>query len=180
MINKKEILENIKIIALAGISVFLIRYFLFQPFLVSGQSMEPNFTPYSYLFVDEISYKIKNPQRGEVIVFKSPQNPSGNYLIKRIIGLPLETIKIEDGKITIIKNGESFVLKESYLPAGTKTSGNIEITLKENEYFVLGDNREYSFDSRVFGPVPKNYIIGKAIFRLFPIKDIDLIKTPSY
>jgi signal peptidase I len=176
MPNKKEILEDIKLIVLTGLTVFLIRYFVFQPFLVSGASMEPSFHQNNYLLIDELSYKIRDPQRGEVVILKSPQNPSGPYLIKRVIGLPNEIIKIKDGKVIIIKDGKEEILKEPYLPPQTNTSGNITVLLKEDEYFVLGDNRENSLDSRSFGPVPRKNIIGKVFFRAFPIKDFGKVE----
>jgi signal peptidase I len=162
--------ELIKIFLIALLIVIPIREFVFQPFFVKGQSMEPNFHDLDYLIIDEISYRFHSPERGDVIVFRNPNNP-GQRFIKRIIGLPGEIVKIKDGKITIIdQNGESFVLDESeYLPKGTITPGDLETHLGDNQYFVLGDNRSSSLDSRFFGPILKEEIIGKVAFRLWPL-----------
>jgi signal peptidase I len=138
--------------------------------------MEPNFEQGNYLIVDEISYRLREPQRGEVIVFRFPQNPSQRY-IKRIIGLPGEIIKIKEGRV-IVNNQ---ILDESdYLPPFLNTPGDLEILLNENEYFVLGDNRIASSDSRKWGPLPKKYIIGRAFLKLWPIEALAKIEKPNY
>lgn len=161
--------EFTKIVIIALIIVVPIRAFVFQPFFVKGASMEPNYHNLDYLIVDEISYKIGQPQRGEVIVFYNPQNTSQRF-IKRIIGLPGEIVKLEEGNVYIKKPGEEefFLLNESaYLPQATKTRGNQITELKQGQYFVLGDNRDSSYDSRSFGPLDEKYIIGRSIFKLF-------------
>ena len=171
--------EIAKIVVVAALIVTPIRYFLFQPFLVRGQSMEPNFENGDYLIVDEISYRFKNPQRGEVIVFKYPNNSSQRF-IKRIIGLPGEIIEIKNGKITIQEDKSSQVLNElDYLPL-LETTGDIKVELGENEYFVLGDNRAYSFDSRRFGPLSEEKIIGKVFLRAWPFVDLKKFGAPAY
>jgi len=168
--------EITKIVIIALVIVVPIRYFIFQPFFVKGQSMEPNFENGDYLIVDELSYRFRDPQRGEVIVFKYPQNFSQRY-IKRIIGLPGETVEIEDGKVII----GDFVLNESnYLPSYLETPGEVKITLAENEYFVLGDNRSVSADSRRFGPLSRENIIGRVIFRAWPFTAFAKIEAPQY
>ena len=170
------ILETIKIILLALLIVMPIRYFLFQPFIVKGQSMEPGVVSGDYLIVDEITYRFREPARGEVIVFKYPFNPSHRY-IKRIIGLPGEKVEIRNGKVYI--NGKP--LNEStYLPPGTETPGEIETVLRENEYFVLGDNRIASADSRTWGPLPRKNIIGRAIIRAWPLDALAKFSAPLY
>jgi len=173
--------EISKIVIIALVIVVPIRYFLFQPFLVKGQSMEPNFENGDYLIIDEISYRFKSPQRGEVIVFKYPQNPSLRY-IKRIIGLPGETIEIKDGEIIISQNGKAqIILDESkYLPSGTKTTGEIRVSLNKDDYFVLGDNRSASADSRRWGPLPKEDIIGRVLFRAWPLTALAKFEAPAY
>lgn len=177
--------EIVKIAVIAAVIVVPIRYFLFQPFFVRGQSMNPSFENGDYLIIDEISYRFKTPQRGEVIVFKYPQNPSQRF-IKRVIGLPGETVEIKDGEIIIYKDGSSQVLDESeYLTPGVVStpgvkSGNTKIILAENEYFVLGDNRSYSFDSRRFGVLPEENIIGRVIFRAWPFVAAAKFETPAY
>ena len=122
------LLETIKIVILAIIIVFPIRYFVFQPFFVQGMSMEPNFFNSDYLIVDEITYRFRDPKRGEVIVFKYPQSPTQRY-IKRIIGLPGETVIIKNGQITIINGNEKFVLDESRYLSDSYTSGEIKASL---------------------------------------------------
>jgi len=173
--------EIAKIVVIALIIVVPIRYFLFQPFFVRGQSMDPNFENGDYLIIDEISYRFRQPQRGEVVVFKYPQNPSQRY-IKRIIGLPGETIEILNGKVMISKEGsELMVLNESnYLPSHLQTPGNTQVELAENEYFVLGDNRISSSDSRRWGPLPRENIIGRVFFRAWPFTALAKIEAPAY
>jgi len=172
--------EILKIVITAALIVLPIRYFLFQPFFVKGQSMEPNFETGDYLIIDEISYRFRNPERGEVVVFKYPKNLSQRY-IKRIIGLPGETIEIKGGKV-IISNGEgNQVLDESgYLPDNLLTPGNVRVSLNEKEYFVLGDNRLSSSDSRYWGTLPRANIIGRVYFRAWPFTAFAKIPIPEY
>ena len=172
--------EIFKIVIIALLIVIPIRYFIFQPFFVKGQSMEPNFHNGDYLIIDELSYRFSAPERGEVIVFNYPNNPSQRY-IKRIIGLPEETIKIEDKKVNILNNDYEFILNESmYLSEFVQTPGNITVSLGENEYFVLGDNRDASFDSRKWGVLPEKDIIGRVIFRAWPASALAKIEIPTY
>jgi len=171
--------EISKIFIIALIIVIPIRYFLFQPFFVKGQSMEPNFENGDYLIIDELSYRIGEPQRGDVVVFKYPNDISQRY-IKRIIGLPGETVEVKDGKVIIINNKGEWVLDESvYLP-GINTSGNTQTILKVGEYFVLGDNRASSSDSRRWGILPEKDIIGKVAVRAWPFTAFAKIEAPSY
>ncbi len=173
------VLETIKVVILAAVIVIPIRYFIFQPFFVQGISMEPNFGSGDYLIIDEITYRFRDPQRGEVVVFKYPKNPSQRY-IKRIIGLPGEAIEIKEGKIIIIDEAESQTLDESgYLPLG-QTSGNIRVSLLENEYFVLGDNRAFSSDSRRWGPLPRENIVGRVYIRAWPFTALAKFEAPAY
>ncbi len=173
--------ETFKIVILALAIVIPIRYFLFQPFLVKGYSMEPNFDNGDYLMVDEVSYHFRAPKRGEVIVFHYPRNPS-ELFIKRIIGLPNETVIIDNDTISIIKpNNKKEILNESnYLPFSDKTFGRVEMKLKSNQYFVLGDNRMNSSDSRIWGPVPRREIIGRVFLRGFPLTNISIFTAPIY
>jgi signal peptidase I len=172
--------EIFKIAVIALAIVLPIRYFLFQPFIVKGESMSPSFESGDYLIVDEISYRISEPQRGDVVVFKYPKNTTQRF-IKRIIGLPGETVVIKSGNVTVVKKtGEEVILDEQYLPEDLKTYGDTSTTLKADEYFVLGDNRMYSYDSRSWGIVPKANIIGKAFLRLYPIDELAKISTPNY
>jgi signal peptidase I len=174
-----SILEILRIVILALIIVLPIRFFIFQPFVVKGASMEPNFDQGDYLIIDEISYRFREPKRGEVIVFRFPLNPSQRF-IKRIVGLPGETIEIKEGKVIIKSEGEVQTLNEKYLSSINFDGREYNFTLKENEYFVLGDNRNFSYDSRYFGPLNKKFIVGRVILRLWPIKNISKIEVPAY
>ena len=172
-------LELIKIVILAGVTIGLVRYFLFKPFYVRGQSMEPNFHEKDYLIIDELSYRMREPERGEVIVFKAP-NASKDYYLKRIVGLPGERVKISDDKI-IIYNDEfpqGIVLPEMYLDK--ITYGAIDQTLGPNDYFVMGDNRGASYDSRRFGPIEKENIVGRAWLRGWPFTRVAAFSAPQY
>src|SRR3989344_1298070 len=170
--------EITKVVIVALLVVLPIRYFVFQPFFVRGASMEPNFYGSDYLIIDEISYRFQEPQRGEVIVFKYPYNPSQRY-IKRIIGLPYETVEIKDGKIVIYRQGQAEILDESgYLPQSAETRGEERIALGQNEYFVLGDNRLVSSDSRSWGLLPEKDIVGRVIFRAWPFAALAKIDVP--
>ena len=176
------VFELAKIAIIAFVIVAPIRYFLFQPFIVSGASMAPNFATGDYLIVDEISYRLAEPQRGDVVVFDASfiKGYNGQRFIKRVIGLPGETIDIAGGKVEITKEGKTTVLTEKYLPTNLRTFGNVNITLNPNEYFVMGDNRDYSYDSRMWGVVTKKYIIGKAFLRVLPITALSEISRPAY
>jgi signal peptidase I len=176
-----SILEIIEIAAIAVAAVFLIRTFLVQPFLVSGASMSPNFAHGDYLFVDQLTYRFRPPLRGEVAVFHYPNNDS-TYFIKRIVGLPGERVHIGNGKVTVFndENKKGLVLSEEYLPSGLTTSGNTETSLGENQYFVLGDNRSASSDSRRWGSLPSSFITGRAWLRAWPLNSIGFIASPVY
>lgn len=172
------ILEMVKIVVLAGITIGLIRYFLFKPFYVKGASMEPNFHESEYLIIDELSYRFREPERGEVIVFKHNKE----YFLKRIIGLPRETVKVAEGKVTIYNtaNPEGVLIQEDYLPSDLITVGERVTVLGEDEYYVLGDNRPNSYDSRRFGPIDRDTMIGRAWFRGWPLSRVQLFKTPEF
>lgn len=176
----RNVLEFIKVVIISLLIILPIRYFIIQPFYVKGASMEPTFHDHEYLIIDEISYRFKEPQRGEVIVFRYPQNPQ-EYFIKRIIALPGETVEIIDGDIYIYnrEKPEGFRLDESsYLSSNIKTY-NIEdsaTSLKGDEYFVLGDNRYASKDSRTFGPLNKSFVTGKVLLRGWPFSRFVLFK----
>lgn len=146
----KKLWELLRFVAIAAAVVIPFRLFIAQPFLVSGDSMFPTFKNNDYLIVDELSYRFKEPARGDVIVFRSPVEPS-KYLIKRIVGLPGETM--------------NFALPEGLL--GNKPFSS-SVTLTEHEYFVEGDNRPASFDSRYWGPLARERITGRALVRLWP------------
>ncbi len=159
---------------LAVIIVVPIRVFIAQPYIVSGASMSPTFESGDYIIVDQLSYRFENPERGDVIIFRYPVDPS-KFFIKRIIGLPRETIDIQKGIVTI-KNEEypeGARIEEPYnKPPFNDT---ITKTLNDGEYFVMGDNRHQSLDSRSWGALPLKLIAGRAFLRLFPVTDISYL-----
>lgn len=174
-------LEFVKVAVLAGITIAMVRYFLFKPFYVKGASMEPNFYDSEYLIIDELSYRLHEPKRGDVIVFHYPNNVK-EYFLKRIIGLPGERVKVSEGVITIYNDAhpEGFAVKESYIPTNVVTEGINNISLNKNQFFVMGDNRENSFDSRRFGPVDENLIVGRTWLRGWPLNRVQAFDTPNY
>ncbi len=142
--------------------------------------MEPNYAHGDYLIVDEISYRFKSPERGEVIVFRYPENPSLRH-IKRIIGLPGETLKIDENGIEVTFGEEIIILDESkYLAYTGSLSNGIDISLGDGQFFVMGDNRAVSFDSRRWGPLPEDYIIGRVLIRVFPLSRAEKVEAPVY
>jgi len=176
------VLEFLQIIIIALAIIIPVRYFLVQPFYVKGASMEPSFYDHEYLIIDEISYRFSEPKRGETLVFRYPQDPS-EFFIKRIIGLPSETVEVSNGLI-IIYNSEhpnGLTLDESaYLPEDTVTPGRKKVTLGLNEYFVMGDNRDASLDSRVFGPITIDAIVGRVWLRGLPASRAGFFESPLY
>lgn len=169
--------EILKIVIISLAIIIPIRYFLIQPFFVKGASMDPNYLDGDYLIIDEISYRLGEPKRSDVIVFRYPLDPS-QFFIKRIIGLPGETIEISEGKIYIYSedvSDERILLDESEYLEGIYTPGNLTIVLEEEEYFVLGDNRDASSDSRKWGELNEKYITGRAWLRAWPIKRIGTV-----
>lgn len=194
-----EIVKTVLTIAFIFVGV---RYFLIQPFLVVGSSMEPNFHEGQYLFVNELGYRLTAPKRGDVVVFKHPdenctrhiessflnriffQGPCKNY-IKRIVGLPSERVTIEEGKVKIVntETPEGFTLDEStYVPSNVKLYGSQTVTLGKKEYYVLGDNREPngSSDSREWGALPRNHITGKVWITVFPLSELGFLPKVEY
>lgn len=175
--------EIVKVVIISLAIIIPVRYFLIQPFYVKGASMEPSFHDHEYLIINEIVYRFNNPERGDIVVFRYPKDPS-QYFIKRIIGLPEEKIKIKEGKIYIYNDQfpEGMALKEDIylLDEDTPHSGQTEFILGKDEYFVLGDNRDASLDSRRFGAVPRRLIIGKAWVRGWPLEKITVFDTPEY
>lgn len=165
--------ELIRFVFIAVFIVLPIRMFIAQPFIVSGASMDPTFENGEYLIVDEISYAFEEPQRGDVIIFKYPLDPS-KYFIKRIIALPGEHLSVTEDTITIRndENPDGFTLDETYL--SHKTFGNVDVVLEEDEYFVMGDNRPASSDSRIWGPLKEEFIIGRALVRLLPVTRVNV------
>ncbi len=164
--------EIVRFALFALLIVLPIRIFVAQPFIVSGASMETTFSTGQYLIVDQLTYHFEEPERGEVIVFRYPRDPS-KFFIKRIIGLPGDTLQIEGNTVTITNSNhpEGMVLDESYI-LGMKPHTILTETLGEKEYFVMGDNRDASSDSRSWGVLQRDKIIGRAFLRLFPFTEI--------
>lgn len=171
-----NIQETLRFITTVGFFFIIIKSFLIQPFLVQQTSMVPTFQPFDYIIVDRFTYKFTDdPKRGEVVVFKSGPENGNRYLIKRIIGLPGEQVLV-DGTSTIIVNSENpsgFSLDETYVQNSDPRTKKI-ITLNEDEYFMMGDNRPLSYDSRMIGPIQRNQIIGRTLVRLYPFSQISL------
>ena len=208
MENKNEIIESeeeiyygvgsflwevVKVFFWALVIIVPIRIFLFQPFFVQGASMDKNFADGDYLIVNELGYKqtdvsvgpvhlfnvntFKDLSRGDVVVFRYPLDQS-QFFIKRVIGLPGETVKVEGGKVTIInkEHPDGFILDESkYLPPTLMTNGALTVALSNDQYFTLGDNRQFSHDSRAWGPLPKEDVIGKVLVRAWSFSKAELL-----
>src|SRR3989338_338635 len=172
----REIWEFAKIIFISLIIVLPIRFFVAQPFIVNGASMEPTFKDGEYLIIDELSYLLRSPGRGEVTVFRYPQDPA-KFFIKRIIGLPGETVIIKDGSVVIQNDAhpDGILLEQTYLPLSLETAPNEHTTLGAGEYFVLGDNRLKSFDSRQWGVLGEEFLVGRTFLRLWPIAEVGVI-----
>jgi signal peptidase I len=160
--------EIATLVVLVVLIVLPVRIFIAQPFVVDGRSMFPTFHDHDYLIVDEISYRFSEPARGDVIVFRYPNDPSVFY-IKRVIGLPGETVHIERGAVTVTRaDGSTIALTEPYVVREDATY-TLDAALGSEQYFVMGDNRPESSDSRVWGSLPKENIMGRAFVRIFPI-----------
>ena len=155
-----ELIKKEKKFITIVIIIIILKIFVFNFILVKGDSMNPKYKNNDFMFLNKIIYSFKPIRRGEVIVLKY----RNNALIKRVIGLPNDKIKVENGKL-YINNKE---VKENYINSYTASYDFDEITLKDNEYFVMGDNRYNSYDSRNFGTIMKNNIIGRVEFRIFP------------
>ena len=172
---KDTIISTIVLVIIVLSIALPIRAYIAKPFVVIGSSMDPTFHSWDYLIIDETTYNfIRKPERGEVIVFHSPV--SNKYFIKRIIGVPGDTIEIRNGTV-IVKNKDNkygLTLKEPYVAEKNKSYGNYTYTLKEGEYFVMGDNRKGSYDSRSWGPLKEDAIVGRPLIRLFPFTQIEL------
>ncbi len=177
----KDIAKEVIVFAFIAFGVVLpFRLFIAEPYVVDGKSMDPTFATGDYLIVDKLSYEIGKPERNSVVVFKYPNDPSKSF-IKRIIGLPGETVVMKDNVLTIIntENPKGFIMDQSYVTNICQNKMNACINsfqkiLAENEYFVMGDNRMESFDSRYWGPLNKKYLLGKPILRLLPISKIGI------
>lgn len=171
----KGLIKEVFIFAVIAFGIVLpFRLYIAEPYVVDGRSMDPTFATGDYLIVDKLSYKIGAPKRNSVIVFKYPVDTRKSF-VKRIIGLPGETVIMEKEVVRIVnaENPEGFVLDQSYVthPA----PGYFSKKLADDEYFVMGDNRKESFDSRYWGPLQKKYLLGKPILQLLPLSKISIL-----
>ncbi|OGG58033.1 signal peptidase I [Candidatus Kaiserbacteria bacterium RIFCSPHIGHO2_01_FULL_55_17] len=173
--NSQGSLLGYTVVAL-GLALF-IRFFVAAPYVVSGASMDPGFEDWHYLIIDRVSYDLGDPQRGDVIVFDLPQE-GGRSLIKRVIGLSGETVVLKGQSVKILNDAhpDGLTLEEPYLdPENLGGTNDMRVTLGADEYFVLGDNRRVSADSRVWGTLPRENIVGRAFVRLYPLDKISLL-----
>ena len=167
----RTILETIRFVAVVLVIVVPVRAYVAQPFVVNGNSMSPTFENGQYLIIDELSYFLREPKRGEVVVFRYPKNPK-TFFIKRLIGLPGETVIIKDNQVTIQNGAEIINIDDSYIKE--QTLADHTAVLGVGEYFVLGDNRDQSYDSRYWGAVPEKLLKGRVLVRLFPVNKITM------
>lgn len=181
---RSELLDLKKTLIIVLVVYFVIKSYIAQPFLVRGRSMEQTLSDGDYLVVDQLSYNIFNPKRSDIVVFHTEFIQGGaekEYYIKRIIGIPGDRVVIKDGNVILYKNNSDTptLLKEPYIIEGLKTISQdpIDVILSENQYFVLGDNRGNSSDSRYWGVLNKQYIIGKPVIRLFPFNAIKIFSN---
>ena len=168
--------------AVVALSIFVVVYlFLVQPHEIKGSSMEPNFQNDEYILTDKISFKMREPKRGEVIIFKAPKNPDVDY-IKRVIALPGERVKVQNGAVYVNGNklNEPYLNDTTNIFPGQFMQEGVEITVPESYVFALGDNRQHSSDSREFGPVKEDQIIGRALLRYWPINKVGIIPDVKY
>jgi len=165
--------EIVRFSLIAILIVIPIRMFVAQPFIVSGASMDNTFQSGQYLIVDQLSYYFEQPKRGEVIIFKYLRDPS-KFFIKRVIGIPGDTIEIEGNVVTITNETypEGIILNEPYIKS-MQPGANLIETLAAREYFVMGDNRDQSSDSRTWGVLQESFVVGRAFLRLFPPDELD-------
>ncbi len=174
-----SVFDFVKTVATIIILAIITRVFIVQPYIVEGLSMEQSFQNNDYLITEKISYELRAPKRGEVIIFHPPDNPSVNY-IKRIVGLPGDTVEVKNGSV-YINNSK---LSEPYLKSNEETlssqKNTYSMTLKDDEYFVFGDNRNHSRDSREIGAVPKSNIVSRVWFRLLPVNKFKAFAAVNY
>lgn len=179
---KSFIWETVKVVVISLLIIVPVRYYLIQPFYVQGASMEPSFYNKEYLVINEISYRFEDIERGDVVVFHYPRDPK-QFFIKRVVGLPGEQVIVRDNSVTVVNSDhpEGFVLDESlYLGEASHTSGNLRVSLDIGEYYVLGDNRGASLDSRGFGPIERDVIVGRVWLRGWPLNRTKVFNEPVY
>lgn len=170
--GKSAVMELFESVAIAILLAVVIRFFILQPFVIPSGSMEPNLQIGDRIMVSKLSYVFSEPKRGDVIVFKYPPDPKRNF-VKRAIGIPGETITIRDSQLYV----DNIPTPEDYLPPGLQFADYKPVEVPAGEYFMLGDNRNNSDDSRMWGMVPEKNIIGKAVFIYWPLDRISLLRS---
>ncbi|MEY4722508.1 MAG: hypothetical protein RLZZ324_21 [Candidatus Parcubacteria bacterium] len=172
--------EMLHVVLISLAIIVPVRYFLIQPFYVKGASMEPNFLDHEYLIIDEISYRFHPPERGDVVVFRYPNDPK-QFFIKRVIGLPGERVVVSGGEVTVYDSSHPSGTKLDETPflKDVKTGGDKDVTLGADELYLLGDNRPNSLDSRIFGPVQMTHVIGRVWLRGWPPERATLYGSQS-
>jgi signal peptidase I len=156
------------------VALTLLHFFVITIFIVDGESMDPTFATNDFGLLDKITYDFSNPQRGDIVVLNYPGDPSNTRYVKRVIGLPGETVEVKNCGVYI--NGTE--LTEDYLPAGLCTDKDGIWHLTSTQYFTMGDNRPNSNDSRYFGPVEKRFLVGKVVWIVYP--QFFSVITPTY
>lgn len=168
--------------SVVALSIFVVVYLFFvQPHEIKGNSMEPNLHNNEYILTDKISYRFHEAARGDIVIFKAPTNPDVDY-IKRVIGLPGDKVKIQKGFVYVNGNelNEPYLHDQTFLLPGNSMREGFEVTVPQNHYFVMGDNRPHSSDSREFGPIPSSSIVGKALLRYWPLNQFGVVSPISY
>ena len=163
--------EIIESVAIAVILAVVIRFFLFQPFYIPSGSMEPTLKPDDRIIVNKFTYRFSQPKRGDVMVFKYPRDPKRDF-IKRVVGLPGENLEIKDSVVYINKKA----VPQPFLDPGLRFGSFGPVDIPDGNYFMMGDNRNNSEDSRVWGTLPRENIVGKAMFIYWPLSRIGLVK----
>ena len=171
-----DILETIVFVGSLFIVVYL---FIMQPNQVSGASMDPSFATGDYIFTSKITYKLRSFHRGDIIVFKAPSNPDIDY-IKRVIGLPGDTVMVKDGEVYVngVQLNEEYISAKTNVWDGGYSKNGVAITVPSDMLFVMGDNRPRSSDSREFGPITIDSVVGQVFYRYFPPSKMGVITNP--
>ncbi|MEK9179142.1 MAG: signal peptidase I [Patescibacteria group bacterium] len=176
------VFDFLQSIALGGAFFVVLYLYIIQPHQVKGNSMYPTYKDKEYILTDKITYKFKSPERGEVIILQSPKNPDIEY-IKRIIGLPGDLIRVKDGRVYLNEkplNESAYLQVLTPIFPGGFLQEDMKVTIPPDNFFVMGDNRPGSSDSREFGFVPVSHVVGHVIFRYFPLDRFGVIEKPSY
>lgn len=166
--------EWVLVVAGALLIAFLVKTFLIQAFYIPSLSMSPTLKVNDRVLVNKLSYEIGDVKRGDVVVFRGPQDEEAKDLIKRVVGLPGDTVEVRDGSMLI----DGRVLSEPYLQPGVRSEALTQTSrwvVGPDEYFVMGDNRGNSRDSRYFSPIDGSLVVGKAFVKVWPITDFSLL-----